>query len=203
MKGIAILDYGAGNLASVRNALEHLGTPTTVTADPAVIARANALIFPGVGAAREAMGFLKPRGLDRAVQEFVQAGRPYLGICLGLQILFDYSEEDDQACLGVLPGTVRRFQPPLKLPHMGWNGVAWRTPVGALAGIESPTPFYFVHSYYPVPSDDGIAVGVTEYGVQFVSVVAQGPLVGVQFHPERSGSSGLRVLQNFLRSVPA
>ncbi len=200
---IAVLDYGAGNLKSVTNALQHLGVSAEVTADPAVVDRARALIFPGVGAAREAMAFLKPRGLDRAVRDFVRAGRPYLGICLGLQMLFDYSEEDDQECLGVLPGVVRRFQPPLKLPHMGWNAVELRTQVEALAGIASGSPFYFVHSYYPVPGEDRIMAGTTEYGASFASVVVNANILGVQFHPERSGSHGLHLLRNFLGTVAA
>lgn len=200
---IAVLDYGAGNLKSVSNALQHLGAQVHVTAEPVAVERARALIFPGVGAAREAMAFLKLRGLDRAVRDFVRAGRPYLGICLGLQMLFDYSEEDDQECLGVLPGVVRRFRPPLKLPHMGWNAVELRTPVEALAGISSQTPFYFVHSYYPVPREERIVAGTTEYGTSFASVVTADNVLGVQFHPERSGAHGLRVLRNFLGTVAA
>jgi glutamine amidotransferase len=194
---ITVLDYGAGNLASVRNALQYVGMPVTVTADPSQIRQAQALIFPGVGAAREAMAFLKPRGLDQAVLEFVRSGRPYLGICLGLQMLFEYSEEEDQECLGALPGVVRRFQPPLKLPHMGWNAVDLRAPVEAFEGIPSPTPFYFVHSYYPVPRDDRLVTGWTDYGERFASVVVQDQVLGVQFHPERSGTAGLRLLENF------
>jgi len=196
---IAILDYGAGNLTSVRNALAHLGVNAEVTSEAAVIARADALIFPGVGAARETMSFLQPRGLDGAIRDFVRSARPYLGICLGLQMLFDSSEEDDQACLGILPGVVRRFQRPLKLPHMGWNTVALTAASNAFAGIESGTPFYFVHSYFPVPRDPEIVRGWTEYGVRFASVVAQGTILGVQFHPERSGTPGLHLLQNFLQ----
>ncbi len=196
---IAILDYGAGNLTSVRNALAHLGMGAEVTSEVEMVARADALIFPGVGAARETMAFLQPRGLDRAVRDFVRSDRPYLGICLGLQMLFDYSEEDDQECLGILPGVVRRFQPPLKLPHMGWNAVELGASLDTFAGIESGTPFYFVHSYFPVPREPEIVAGWTEYGVRFASVVAQGAILGVQFHPERSGPPGLRLLQNFVR----
>ena len=191
---IAILDYGAGNLTSVRLAFAAVGADATVTSDPAVAAKADKVVFPGVGAAKRAMENLRRLGLDRAVRDAVSADKPFLGICLGMQILFERSEEDGGVdCLGVLPGRVRRFPavPGVKVPEIGWNQV---TAAGEpnLADGE----FYFVHSYYAETCP--YTVGVTEYaGVSFTSAVRRGRLVAYQFHPEKSGRLGLALLREF------
>lgn len=215
-KTIAILDYGAGNLTSIRLAFEHLGASPFVTNDNAAAARADALVFPGVGSAKSGMEGLLARGLDRAVREAVAAGRPVLAICLGMQMCLEGSEEDGGvAGLGFVPGTVRRFRfaesahdvqgsacnddvrcP--KVPHMGWNTIAVtaaRHPV--FAGLDGEA-FYFVHSYYAEAGGPAEAA-TTEYGGRvFASALAAGPLVATQFHPERSGEAGLALLKNFL-----
>jgi len=171
-----------------------------------VLRRADRIIFPGVGAAGEAMTNLRATGMDRLLGEVLAAGRPVLGICLGTQIIFERSEENDAECLGLVPGLVRRFPAdmkaggrPLKIPHMGWNRVAWRMDHPVFRGIPAEAEFYFVHSYYPVPADDAWAAGWTEYGIRFCSAVARNNLVAVQFHPEKSGAPGLSILENFSR----
>jgi len=203
---IAIIDYEAGNLTSVARAVGHLGAPCLVTQDLEAIAGAERVIFPGVGAAGSAMASLKRLKLDQALRQAVTSGKPVLGICLGTQIVFERSQEDLAQCLGLLPGEVVRFPlrhvdaagGPLKVPHMGWNGVAWRKPHPVFAGLPEQAEFYFVHSYYPKPSDPGVVLGVTEYGFEFASAVGRANLVAVQFHPEKSGAPGLRILENFL-----
>lgn len=202
---IAIVDYGAGNLRSVVRALDKVGFPARVTSDPATVAAADAIILPGVGAAGEAMRQLVGRGLDRALRSAVDADKPVFGVCLGLQLLFDSTEEDGGArCLGILPGTVRRLPPGLKVPHMGWNQVRQAASVPTcrdhwlFEGTPDGANFYFVHSYYGDPEDSSLIVGATEYGVTFGSVLAQGNLVATQFHPEKSGDLGLRLYRNFL-----
>ena len=202
---IGIIDYKAGNLTSVARALGHLGQACIVTADPAILTRATHLVFPGVGAAGEAMAYLRQSGLDRWIREWVEQGKPLLGICLGTQVIFDYSEEDDTACLGIVAGSVRRFPKnlssggqPLKIPHMGWNEVSFSThPV--FRGLPAGAEFYFVHSYYPAPSDARWVAGVVEYGIRFCAALARDNLVAVQFHPEKSGRPGLAILENFCR----
>ncbi len=201
---ITIVDYRAGNLTSVRLALEHLGADAQVTSDPAAVERAERVIFPGVGAAGAAMQSLRELGLLDAIRNRIEAGVPFLGICIGMQVLFDYSEEDGgAACLGVIPGRVRLFQPDdprCKVPQMGWNAVRFVRPHPLQEGIESGSEFYFVHSYYPDPADDAVVVGRTDYaGVSFASVIARANLVATQFHPERSGRIGLQFLDNFRR----
>ena len=201
---IAIIDYGAGNLTSVRLAFEHLGARATVTSDPRAILEAERVVFPGVGAALSAMARLRDMGLDGAIREAVARGAPFLGICLGTQIIFERSEEDDGVeCLGILPGTVRSFPrglPGVKVPHMGWNQVAFRRPHRLFEGIADGTEFYFVHGYYPSPSDIALAIAETEYaGKTFASVTGRDNLVATQFHPERSGRAGLKLLENFCR----
>ena len=194
----AIVDSGAGNLTSVRNAFAALGAEAEVTRDPAAIARADRVVFPGVGAAKSAMDNLRSLGLAGAVKEAAASGRPFLGICLGMQILFGHSEEDGGVdCLGVLEGRVRRFPdaPGFKVPEIGWNTVAFsgfRETPG-----EPPPEYYFVHSYYAeiVPE----TVGVTEYaGVSFTAMARRGRLWACQFHPEKSGNVGLRLLRDWL-----
>ncbi len=199
---LVVLDYGAGNLRSVVRALEVGGARPVVLGDPEALLRADALVFPGVGAAGSAMGRLREGGLDEAIREFYRSGRPILGVCLGLQLLFDLSEEDGGTPgLGLIPGRVRRFPDGLKVPHMGWNQVRRRKDHPILAGIPDGAYFYFVHSYYAEPADPAVVVGTTDYGVDFASVVARENLVATQFHPEKSGRWGLAVYANFLRTL--
>ncbi len=204
---IAIVDYQAGNLASVKRALDHLGYKCFITSDPETVLKASRLIFPGVGAAGSAMANLKRLGLDEALKEFFRLGRPMLGICLGIQIIFEETEEDGVKGLGLLKGKVVRFPQPLygmegerlKVPHMGWNSVKKVREHPLFEGIEEEHEFYFVHSFFPVPEDREVIIGVTEYGVEFTSAVAKCNLWAVQFHPEKSGRPGLKMLENFCK----
>lgn len=201
---LAILDYKAGNQTSVRRALDHLGIPCRITADPAALADASGIIFPGVGAAGQAMFELTTTGLDAVLIDQVTAGKPLLGICVGCQILLDYSAENDTTALGIVPGQCAMFTPaltdeegiPIRIPHMGWNSVTLRSPCELFDGIASEAEFYFVHSYYPVPSAQYV-IGVTDYGLPFCSVHGRKGLWAVQFHPEKSGRPGLALLRNF------
>lgn len=200
---LAILDYKAGNQTSVRRALQSLDIPAGITADPAVLARAEGVIFPGVGAAGQAMRQLRHTGLDAVLRALVADGKPLLGICLGCQILLDRSEENDTATLGVLPGVCRRFRPewtddgrPICIPHMGWNSLEARRPCPLLEGIAPGSQFYFVHSYYPEPRPD-LVMAETSYGAAFASLYGHPGLWAAQFHPEKSGEPGLRLLANF------
>lgn len=203
---IAILDYRAGNLTSVERALKHLGFPCAVTDSHEEIRRADRIIFPGVGAAGKSMENLIRLGLDRMLRERLEAGVPVLGICVGLQVLFDSSEENNGTrCLGILPGSVRLFPrqmrgtsgETLKIPHMGWNAVHFHTAHPVFSGIPEGSEFYFVHSYYPDPADAAHIAGSTEYGIDFTCAVAHRNLAAVQFHPEKSGPPGLQILRNF------
>jgi len=203
---IGIVDYRAGNLTSVARALHYLGEPCQISDDPKVLERVDRIIFPGVGAAGEAMANLRQKHLDRWIPEWVQQGKPILGICLGTQVIFSYSEENDTQCLGIVPGTVKRFPQdlrqdgePLKIPHMGWNHVAFQKDHPVFRGLPEGAEFYFVHSYYPSPDDNKWVVGLTDYGQSFCSAVAQKNLAAVQFHPEKSGRPGLQILTNFCR----
>ena len=195
---IAIVDYGAGNLRSVAKALAKLGYMARVTSDPVAVAEAEAIILPGVGAAADAMENLRRLGLVDTLREAVAQNKPFFGVCLGLQILFAASEEGGwHECLGVLPGTVRRLPPGPKTPHMGWNRVKQIGDHPLWKKIPDDSFFYFVHSYYVDPEDSSTVIGETEYGLTFPSVVARGNLVGTQFHPEKSGDTGLWVYDNF------
>jgi imidazole glycerol-phosphate synthase subunit HisH len=201
---IAIIDYKAGNLTSVRLALEYIGAPCEITRDPARIGAAERVIFPGVGAAGEAMRNLRDLGLIDAIRTAVASGKPFLGICLGTQVIFAASEEDGGTpCIGLVPGSVKLFQPiesSCKIPQIGWNTVAFARPHPLFAGIEDDSEFYFVHSYYPAPSDPAFTIGATDYAdVRFASAIGKANLFATQFHPERSGRIGLRLLQNFVR----
>jgi len=197
---IAVIDYGAGNLRSVINAVNSLGFEPLVTSNPEDIARADKVILPGVGAAGSTVQSLKEQGLDRAIASYIAAGRPFMGICIGMQVLFDYTEEGGGAeCLGIIPGRVKKLPAGLKVPHMGWNQVCQLNPHPVFRGIEDQAYFYFVHSYYVAPEDSGTIIGSTRYGLDFASVVAAGNLVATQFHPEKSGEIGLKVYRNFLR----
>lgn len=205
---ITIVDYGMGNLRSVHKGFERVGFPAVVTQDPGLIRKASGLVVPGVGAFKKAMENLTELRLVEPIKEFIGSGRPFLGICLGLQLLFSESEEFGvQSGLGIFAGRVVRFSfsypgsPPardsLKVPHMGWNAVQIRKRAPALEGIEEGAYFYFVHSYYPVPKDRGIVATTTDYGGEFVSSVSRGNLFACQFHPEKSQIAGLKILRNF------
>ena len=206
MRPLAIVDYGMGNLRSVQKALERVGQAAEVTGDAERIATAPAVVLPGVGAFGACMQNLTRLGLVEPVRAAIAAGRPFLGICLGMQLLFDESEEFGPVRgLGVLPGRVVRFMPApaLKVPHMGWNSLRVARRVPQLAGIESGTSVYFVHSYYPVPADPGVIATTTTYGPEFASSVAHENVFACQFHPEKSQRVGLRLLENFVASVRA
>jgi glutamine amidotransferase len=201
---LAILDYQAGNLTSVRRALDHLGIPCTVTADPNTLRAAQGVIFPGVGAAGSAMAHLTATGLGDLLKELVAAGKPLLGICLGCQIVLAASEENQATTLGIIPGRCQRFDAsltdedghPIAIPHMGWNTVRLTQPCRLFDGIDPASEFYFVHSYYPVP-ESRYVIGMTHYGLDFCSVHGKDGLWSVQFHPEKSGRPGLTLLSNF------
>ncbi len=208
---IAIIDYNAGNLASVARAVSHLGFACAVTHDIGDVLRAERIIFPGVGAAGAAMASLRQSGLDAALRDVFAAGRPLLGICLGTQVIMAYSEENETTCLGILAGSVRRFPTfvedgtgeRLKIPHMGWNRLQIRQAHPLLAGVGPEDEFYFVHSYYPQPDDSAFVLATTEYGIGFASVVGCRNLAATQFHLEKSGRAGLRMLHNFCTWIPA
>jgi len=197
---ITLVDYKAGNLTSVRRALDHLGIPCQISADPDVVRRAEKLIFPGVGAAGAAMAVLRERGLDAALKEAFKTGIPIWGICIGCQIILTHSEEDDADGLDLLPGNTVRFRvddPALKIPHMGWNGVTVTRPHPLLSHLRPGDEFYFVHSFYPQPADAAQIYAVSDYGGQFPVAIGKDNLFAVQFHAEKSGTVGLKVLENF------
>ncbi len=199
---LAILDYDAGNLTSVQRAVAHLGaTDVVVTKDPAIVDRAERVIFPGVGAAGSCMANLRRYGLDAALRRTVDLGKPMLVICVGMQLLFDHSEEDGGVpCLGLVPGNVVKFRPAdrtVKVPHMGWNPTRFSD---AALGRDLPADpaFYYVHSYHCVPGPGVAVIARSDHGQPFVAGIRRGPLAAVQFHPEKSGQVGLRLLRNFL-----
>jgi len=195
---IAIIDYGMGNLRSVQKGFEKAGVASAVVRDPAAVDGAGGVVLPGVGAFADAMANLLALGLDAAVRRAVEAGKPFLGICLGQQLLFDASEEWGLTeGLGIFPGRVRRLPEGLKVPHMGWNQVEAARPDPLLAGIPDGSSFYFVHSYYVDPVEPDLALARTGYGVRFASIVGRGKVYGIQFHPEKSSALGLQILKNF------
>ena len=201
---IAIVDYKAGNLKSVELALEHLGVACEITRDPEVILGAERVIFPGDGAARSAMEHLAELALADTVHEVFSQGTPLLGICLGTQVILDHSEEDGGVdCLGLIPGNVKRFVAPdplCKIPQMGWNGMTFKRAHPLFEGIEDESEFYFIHSYYPAPTNPDHVMGETQYAdATFASAVGNGNLFATQFHPERSGRIGMRLLENFTK----
>lgn len=195
---IAIVNYGLGNLASVRNAFAAVGEAAVVTSDPIQIRNASGIVLPGVGAASAGMRLLQERGLDTVVKDAAATGRAVLGLCLGMQLLFERSEEGDARCLDLLPGSVGRLRGELKVPHIGWNQVTTRDALPLWRDVPADPYFYFVHSYVCRPDDPSVVAGTTEYGERFCSVVARGRVWGTQFHPERSGPLGLRLIRNFV-----
>lgn len=207
---IAIIDYDAGNLTSVSRAVSHLGMPNVITKTAAEIKAAQRIIFPGVGAAGAAMESLKRSGLDAVITEAFVSGKPILGICLGTQIILSHSEENNTPCLGILQGTVRAFAPEnrskdgqkLKIPHMGWNGIKIEKSHPLLAGVGADDEFYFVHSYYPEPQDNTSVIALTGYGISFASIIGFNNLFATQFHLEKSGRPGLKILDNFCKWKP-
>lgn len=198
---IAVVDYKAGNLHSVQKALEKFGGRPFVTTDPARIRRADALVMPGQGACDSAMRNIRGHDLEQPIKEFIASGRPYLGICLGLQLLLESSDEGDEPCLGVLEGNVRKLPSGQKTPHMGWNQVHFKKEDPMFNGVPEGSHFYFVHSYYADPIDKAVVGGTTTYGVEFCSVAIWDNVVAVQFHPEKSGNVGLKVYGNFVSRV--
>ncbi len=201
MSDVVIVDYGAGNLRSVARAVAHAGVEAVVSAEPRMVEGARALIVPGVGAAERTMLNLRSAGLDGPILDYIASDRPFLGVCMGMQALFDVSEEGgEHDCLGVLGGRLLRFPQGMTVPHMGWNTVHLERPHPVFEGVPDNAYFYFVHSYYPAPSDDACVIGSSDYeGVVFPAVVGQGNLIATQFHPEKSGKHGLLLYKNFLR----
>lgn len=203
-KVITIVDYGAGNLRSVANAITKLGYRPTITSDPGELLKAGAVILPGVGAAADTMSNLEKLGLVTAIRQFIAEDRPFLGICVGLQILFTGTEEGERhECLDIFSGQVKKLPSGLKIPHMGWNQVRQRVSHPVFEDIPDETNFYFVHSYYVEPDDKSLVIADTEYGIPFCSVMASRNLIGIQFHPEKSGRFGLNIYRNFIRSALA
>ncbi len=201
MTRIAVVDYGAGNLVSIDQGLRIAGATAVLARRPADLSRVDGVIVPGVGAAGPAMERLAARGLVEPIRAWIGADRPFLGICLGMQLLFDGSDEDGAATLGILPGRVERLADAPRLPHIGWNAVRRTRDHPLFAGIAPAALFYFVHSYAPRPSGPGarsVTLAETDHGATFVSAVARGAAAGLQFHPERSGPDGLRLLANFV-----
>lgn len=200
---ITIIDYGVGNIGSVSNTLDRLGARYLLSADPREVAGAETLLLPGVGAAGTGMRNLKDRGLDAAIRKAVNLGTPVIGICLGLQLLFEFSEEGGTECLGILKGRVKKFGGQQRIPQIGWNTVkpSLTNPMSRqlFNGIPDASTFYFVNSYYPVPADAGISCGLTEYGETFTSMIAAPRIIATQFHPEKSGNAGFTLLQNILK----
>jgi imidazole glycerol phosphate synthase glutamine amidotransferase subunit len=201
---IAVIDYGAGNLVSIDQALTTVGAEVVLVRDSEALRGADALIVPGVGAAGPAMARLESHGMVDPIRAWVAADRPFLGICLGLQLLFEGSDEDGATTFGVVPGRTVRIEGAPTLPHIGWNQVERTRPHPLFDGIEADADFYFVHSYVGAPAaSDDLVLATTEHGGRFTSAVGRGSMLGVQFHPERSGRDGLRLLANFVDIVRA
>ncbi len=195
---IAIIDYGLGNLGSVKNALDTLQVESIVTSDKQQIEKSDGIIFPGVGAAGVGMKNLRQSGLDKIIKEEIKKNKPFLGICLGMQLLFSYSEENDTECLNIISGQVRKFDIQLKIPHIGWNQVKVQS---LFSNIPDNNYFYFVHSYYCDPADKTIVSAQTDYGIPFCSAIQKNNIYATQFHPEKSGQLGLQLLKTFSQTV--
>ncbi len=199
---IAIVDYGVGNLRSVQRAFEYVGAEVTVTAHRETIESASAVVLPGVGAFGKAMSNLERAGLTDVICQVITQGRPFLGICLGLQLLFEESEEMGQyRGLGVFGGQVKRFEVSLKVPQIGWNQIHIQRTSPLLEGVADGSYAYFVHSYYVAPADPEIVLAITDYEIDYASIVGQDNVFGIQFHPEKSQAVGLRILRNFTELV--
>ncbi len=201
---IGIVDYGMGNLRSVQKAFEQAGASAQIVQRPAELEACDRLVLPGVGAFKDAIANLRQRGLDGPITRHIERGRPFLGICLGLQLLFDYSEEDGRhSGLGIVPGGCIRFNVDrafgLKVPHMGWNQLDFVYPSPLLQGLKTGCSVYFVHSYHVQPADEEIIATTTEYGRPFVSSIGRDNIAAMQFHPEKSQAAGLRMLENFAK----
>jgi glutamine amidotransferase len=199
---IAIIDYGAGNIRSIEKALEHVGAIVEVTDEPDTVNRAEAIVLPGVGSGGAAMSRMKARGLDNAIRKSTQQGKPFLGICLGMQLLADHHAEGEVDGLSLFPGEVRRIPYGPKIPHMGWNQVKpLQTALDIFEDIPQNAYFYFAHSYYVEPQDSHGVAAITDYGSPFCSVIVTEQVWGTQFHPEKSGAVGLQLLSNFLKWI--
>lgn len=199
-KSIAIIDYGAGNLRSVANAIAKLGYQSRITNKPNEVLGADAVILPGVGAAADTMRSLEETGMSQVIRQLIAEEHPLFAICMGMQVMFQATEEGGRhECLGVIPGTVRKLRTEDKIPHMGWNQVKQRIAHPIFDAIPDEASFYFVHSYYADPDDSSVVAGTTEYGVSFCSIMVKGNLIATQFHPEKSGEHGLRMYANFLQ----
>ena len=199
---IAIIDYGAGNIRSIEKALEHVGASVQVTDEPDIVNKAQAIVLPGVGSGGAAMSRMTERGLDDAIRKATRQGKPFLGICLGMQLLADHHAEGEVDGLSLFPGEVRRIPHGPKIPHMGWNQLKpQHTTLDIFDNIPQDAYFYFAHSYYVEPQDSQGVAAVTDYGSPFCSVIVTESIWGTQFHPEKSGSVGLQLLQNFLKWI--
>ena len=200
---ITIVDYQAGNLRSVEKELERYGVSPKISSDPHDIDDADGVVLPGQGACDSAMRNLASRGLVSPIKRYIADARPFFGLCLGLQLLLEESDEGDEPCLGVLQGKVRRLPDTVKIPQMGWNQVDFRTSHPVLRNMPSSSYFYFVHSYYVDPEEKDVVAGTTTYGIEFCSAVVRDKLIAVQFHPEKSGEAGLQLYGNFVDLVDA
>ncbi len=201
---IAIIDYGAGNLRSVVNAITKLGYQPIITSNPEEVMKAKFVILPGVGAAGSTVSNLKRLGLTEPIKDYIASRRPFLGVCIGLQVLFSGTDEGGgHQCLGIISGQVKKLPSGLKIPHIGWNQVKQKVRHPIFEGIADKENFYFVHSYYAKPDDEALVAGTTEYGIPFCSVVVRNNLIATQFHPEKSGELGLKMYANFLKLASA
>jgi imidazole glycerol-phosphate synthase subunit HisH len=200
---IAIIDYSAGNLRSVVNAIRELGHEPIVTSSPEDVDNAAIVILPGVGAAAATMHHLNNLGLAEPIRRRIAADKPFFGVCIGLQVLFSATDEGGGDCLNVISGRVKKLSGDMKIPHMGWNQVKQKRAHPVFEGIPDETNFYFVHSYYGQPDNTDEVAGTTEYGLEFCSVITRGNLLATQFHPEKSGVQGLKIYDNFIRMALA
>ena len=198
---ITIVDYEAGNVRSVQKAFQKVGGQASITSDPDEVIRADALVVPGQGASDSSMIHMREKGLVEPIKEFIASGKPFFGVCLGLQLLMKDSEEGDEPCLGVLQGRTRRLPPGQKIPHMGWNQVDFHIRHPVFDTIPDGSHFYFVHSYYADPDDKSVVACTTDYGVDFCSGAVRENVVAVQFHPEKSGALGLKIYKNFIEDI--
>lgn len=199
---IAIIDYGAGNLRSVVNAIAKVGYEAKITSDKEMIATADAVVLPGVGAAQDTMSSLIELGVDQVIREVIANGKPFLAICIGLQVLFTATEEEGwHECLNIIPGVVRRLPAGRKIPHMGWNQLEQKVEHPIFNGISDKTNFYFVHSYHGIPEDNTVIAATTNYGIDICAMLIKDNVVATQFHPEKSGEYGLKMYANYFKTA--